>query len=271
MPAIQLARLKKQVSELADLYHDPVAFRRLLTDILDFYADRTHRFGYAGEPPPILPTHNVPAPVMRQIIKELSTHASMDAESSLNLIDYLWKQSYLEENLLAAYLLGFIEPGNSEQIIKRVNTWLETKPEEILLNTILENSLANLLKSAPEMVIQAIEEWLAAPDQYYQHVGLKAIQPLIDQNKFDDLTVIFKLITPYIRSSSIVIQPDVIDVLISLARRTPSETAYTLRRILEASDNNNAAWYVRQTIKHFPNDIQSKLRDLLHENRKRKQ
>ena len=55
MPAIQLTRLRLQTAGLAESFANPQAFVRGLHDLLDYYADRTHRPGQSGAPAP-LPT-----------------------------------------------------------------------------------------------------------------------------------------------------------------------------------------------------------------------
>ena len=83
MPAIQLARLKIQSVRLAENFADPHTFARELRGLLDFYAERTHRPGQVGEPPPILPAYNVPPQVMRQVERELSPIAIQDPHQQL--------------------------------------------------------------------------------------------------------------------------------------------------------------------------------------------
>ncbi len=269
MPAIPLARLKKQVAELADLFHDPVAFRSALSKILDEYADRIRRHGQAGEPPPLTTAYNVPAPVLRQILIELSSYPATYPESGLTLCDYLWKQSYLEEKLLAAFFLGYVKLAHPQPVLERAMDWLASKPEEKLVNAILDHSLVTLRQYTPEIITKLIEEWIVDSNPYYKSLGLKALLPLIDQQSFDDLSIVFGWINPLIRASPSEVKSDVISVLRVLARRAPNETAYTLRRIMESSEDNHAAWYIRQSLQFFPGPMQAKLRQALQEDRHR--
>ena len=50
MPAIQPVRLKRQSALLVEQFNNPAAFIRSLHHLLEFYADRVHRPGQAGEP-----------------------------------------------------------------------------------------------------------------------------------------------------------------------------------------------------------------------------
>ena len=70
MPAIDLARLKKQTAQLANLFDQPSDFLRELKEILDFYVNRTLR-SQGVAPSSVLPTYRTPSVVLRQIETEL--------------------------------------------------------------------------------------------------------------------------------------------------------------------------------------------------------
>ena len=69
MPAIDLARLKKQTAQLADLFDQPSAFLRELREVLEFYVNRTLR-SQSVAPSSVLPTYRPPVVVLRQVEKE---------------------------------------------------------------------------------------------------------------------------------------------------------------------------------------------------------
>lgn len=70
MPAIDLARLKKQTAQLADMFDQPAVFLRELREVLEFYVNRTLR-SQSVAPSSVLPTYRTPVVVLRQIEKEL--------------------------------------------------------------------------------------------------------------------------------------------------------------------------------------------------------
>lgn len=106
MPAIQPARLKRQVADLVALYSQPTAFVRQLHSMLDLYSDHTQRQGQAGIPSPLMESYNTPAPVMRQIWHELSKTTRPHPNAALHLSDALWAEPNVDLQLLAARLLG---------------------------------------------------------------------------------------------------------------------------------------------------------------------
>ncbi len=106
MPAIQLARLKIQVTELLTHFQEPLDFLREFHSMLDFYADRTRRSGQSGKPKPLIRAYNVPRQVMRRIASDITPLVIADPENALLLADQLWGDGWYESRLLAIEILG---------------------------------------------------------------------------------------------------------------------------------------------------------------------
>jgi len=123
MPAIDLARLKKQTANLADIFGEPSAFLRELREVLEFYVNRSLR-SQSVAPSSVLPTYRTPVAVLRQIEKELGPVAEQQPILALELADALWDEGWLETKLLAAFLLGRIPP-QEERLLARLTAWTQ--------------------------------------------------------------------------------------------------------------------------------------------------
>ena len=99
MPTIDLARLKKQTAQLADVFDQPPEFLRQHREILDFYVNRTLR-SQGVAPSSVLPTYRTPQVVLRHIETELSSVADRQPIHALELADALWDEGWLETRLL---------------------------------------------------------------------------------------------------------------------------------------------------------------------------
>ena len=82
MPAIDLARHKKQTAHLADLFDQPNDFLREHREILDHYVNRTLR-SQGVAPSSVLPTYRTPVVVLRQIENELAPVAEKNPIQAL--------------------------------------------------------------------------------------------------------------------------------------------------------------------------------------------
>lgn len=265
MPAILPARLRQQAALLAEQFEQPDAFIRSLHHLLDFYADRTHRPGQAGEPPPLLSAYNVRPPVIRQVLQELVQLAPENPEAALNLCDALWNQPYLELRLLAAGLLGQLPVDPPEPVLERVQAWVKQGTEARLKTVLFDQGLARLRKEDPNLVLQRAEEWLSSADPFDQQLGLQAMLPLVSDPAYQNLPVFFRLIYTLVRSIPPGLRPDLLDVLAALARRSPQETAYFLRQTLLTLQSPDTAWLIRRSLPAFPLNTQESLRRALRE------
>jgi hypothetical protein len=262
MPAIRPVILKKQSALLADEFGQPEVYLRSLHHLLDQYANRAYRPGQAGKPKPLLEAYDVPQPVMRQLLLDLEPKARQEPETALALCRALWDESYLETRLLAAGLLGKI-PTLPDQILSQLKSFLDTAANDQVISTLLNQGLAWLRKTQPDWIIDQARDWLASSETIDQTLGLRILQPLIADPGFENLPVIFKLLASFTCEAPSALRQDLVDVVETLARRSPRETAFFLRESLGFSMCTTTAWLTRQVLPAFPPEVQAGLRQSL--------
>jgi len=263
MPAIQLAHLRQRCAAIADHFDQPDVVVSDMHALFSLYADRTHRAGQTGEPPPLLLSYNVPKPVLRQLLIEIRPRVITNRTAAFQLCDLLWREEYYEMRLLATQVLGLIAPLPPDPILDRVVWWIKSTPDEQFQRVILEQALNSLRAENPERLITQTNEWLADPDIKVIKMGLMAINPLITSSEYPNIPTFYRLVSPYVRSLPSPLRENVREIIESLAKRSPKETAHFLRQHLMITDNQDAAWLTRQCIELFPTELQESLRSLL--------
>jgi hypothetical protein len=263
MPAITPALLKQQAALLGDQYDSPAAFVRSLHHLLEFYADRAHRPGQTSLPPTLSPAYKVRPQVLRLVLQELVARASDEPEAGLILCDALWEQPVIEFRILAADLLGHIASPTADPILQRIYSWSQPDLEERLLNELLDHGLAGLRKDYPGDVVNLIRNWLGSEQRFEQHLGLRALLPVVNDYDFENLPVVFRLIQPLVRVTPPALRPELLDVLGALANRSPGEAAYFLRQTVSLPNSPDTPLLIRQCIKEFPATIQDDLRKIV--------
>lgn len=255
LPAIQPARLKQQASLLAETFEQPEAFLRGLHSLLDSYADRVIRHGQSGKPRALTPSYNVRAPLLRHLLLEIEPHIENKPASSLVLCDALWAKNFLEFRLLATLILGKIPLTPAQPVLERVTGWIGADLEEKLTTALLTNALVRLRQEQPQNVIDLAKTWLNNASLFYQQIGLRTLPPLIQEPAFENLPSFFQLIQPFVLKVHPTLRPDLLDVLTTLARRSPGETAYFLRQSLAMPENPDTGFIIRQLLQQFPEDM----------------
>lgn len=265
MPAIDLARLKKQTARLADLFGQPAEFLREHREILDYYVNRTLRTTTVA-PSSVLPTYRTPTVVLRHIENELALVAERQPIQALELADALWDEGWLETRLLAAYLLGRIPP-QEERLLARLTAWTQAVRDPSVRAALLTTSLTRLRKETPDLFLILVKEWLHPARQRMWSNGIQALVPLIESPDFDNLPPIFELVEPAIKAAPAALQFDLQELITVLYQASPDETAYFLQQILKGTKSPLPAVALRRMSPELPADLQVSLREMLREKR----
>ena len=261
MPAIDLARLKKQTAHLADLFDQPSTFLSEHREILDFYVNRSLR-SQGVAPSSVLPTYRTPTVVLRQIETELSSVAEKQPIQALELADALWDEGYLETRLLAAFLLGRIPP-QEERLLARLTAWTQAVRDPSVRAALLTTSLTRLRKETPDLFLVLVKEWLYPARQRMWPNGIEALVPLISSQEFDNLPPIFEIIEPIVRTAPAALQFDLQELIIALYKASPDETIHFIQQILKSTKSPLLAVALRRMSPRLPQDLQGYLREIL--------
>ena len=261
MPAIDLARLKKQTAQLADIFGEPAVFLRELREILEFYVNRSLR-SQSVAPSSVLPTYRTPVVVLRQIEKELGPVAEQQSILALELADALWDEGWLETRLLAAFLLGRIPP-QEERLLARLTAWTQAVRDPEVRAALLTTSLTRLRKETPDLFLVLVKEWLHPARQRMWSNGVQALVPLISSPDFDNIPPILEIVEPIIKVSPAALQFDLQELIIALFEASPDETIYFLQQILKGTRSPLPAAALRRMSPELPQELQANLRDML--------
>jgi hypothetical protein len=262
MPAIDLARLRKQANRLADFFFLPDEFMKHLREMLDFYVNYTLRTKENVAPGSNLKTYRTPPVVIRQIENELRTVAEANPHYALELADLLWDEGALETRLLAAFLLGRIPP-QEERLLARLTAWTQQIRDPAVRAALLSTSLYRMRKETPDKFFGLIKEYLHPGRARTWSNGIQALLPMIADSDFDNLPPILDIVEPIIMAAPTTLQLDLEDLIIALYRASPSETTFLLKQVLATTENPMTAISLRRISTSFPLDLQNELKEHL--------
>ena len=265
MPAIDLARLKKQTAHLADLFDQPADFLREHREVLDHYVNRTLR-SQGVAPSSVLPTYRTPTVVLRHIENELGPIAEKRPIHALELADALWDEGWLETRLLAAYLLGRIPP-QEERLLARLTAWTQAVRDPSVRAALLTTSLTRLRKETPNLFLILVKEWLHPARQRMWSNGVQALVPLITSSDFDNLPPIFEIVEPILKASPATLQSDLKELLSALYEASPDETIHFIQQILKETKNTLTATALRRMAPELPHELALSIRETLRQKR----
>ncbi|MEA4906870.1 MAG: DNA alkylation repair protein [Anaerolineaceae bacterium] len=263
MPAVQIPRLKAQISQLIWRFTRPEEFRAELKQLFELYADRTYRPGQTVQALKHAPAYHVPILVMRQLELDLAAPCQENPEAALSVADSIWAEEYLELRQVAAFLLGQVPLDPPERILERLRSWCQPAENRLVLEAALQSGSYRLRKEQPARWLALAGEWLWDQSSPYRSMGLKALLPLVKDRQNQNLPPIFQMIGPLVQSPTTALQSDLAEVLEELAKRSPVETAYFLRQILSLSQHPETLRLVRRTLPALTPQAQASLRSAM--------
>lgn len=264
MPAIDLARLRKQAARLADFFFVPDEFIKHLDETLDFYVNYSVRKQPALAPGVNLQTYRTPTVVVKQIEQELSVLADKNenSDAALDLADHLWDENYLETRLLAAFLLGRIPP-QEERLLARLTAWTQQVHEIKLRAELLNKSLTRMRREAPEKFLELIGEWLQKERTFLWPNGIQAVISAVSDPEFTNLPHLFQVIEPIMEAAPSKFQIEIEELILALYKASPTETSYFLRQVLINSADPMTAITLRRISPSFPTELKEEMREFI--------
>jgi hypothetical protein len=262
MPAIEIARLRKQANRLADFFFVPDEFVRYLREILDFYVNHSLRQKQEIAPGSDLSTYRTPAAVLRQIENQLRAVAEANPGHALDLADLLWDEGALETCLLAAYLLGCMPP-QEELMLARLTAWTQQTRGPLVRAALLSTSTARMRRELPGQFLLLIREWLHPERPHTWPHGIQALLPLIEDTRYENLPPIFDAVEPVFAAAHAKIQPDLERLILALYGASPRETTFFLRQLLASAENPLTTVTMRRILPALPTALQSEVQEFL--------
>jgi hypothetical protein len=260
MPAIQTALLQQQAAQLSTHFADPSAYVSALEKMLEGYVVPVQRQGRTRSVRPILFTYETPAPVLKQLQLELTYQAKLQPQQALAIADALWAKRTIETRLLGARLLGVIPELRASDYTSRLETWSLENRELLLAPELTERATLALCEQSPDKLVAFVRRLLAETEPRKQVFALGALNTLLQIDHFGDLPSIFSMLAKISRDPDKKMRSALVEVLSTLAARSPKETTYFLEQLLAKKPSEGAQWLARQVAKALPEESRQSLR-----------
>jgi hypothetical protein len=265
MPAVELSRIKKQAEELAACFQQPVEFRRLLVDRLEFYADRVTRPGDRVRPAPLIPRYGVP-PLFLQAVEQASQKSAYESpDAALVLARELWKEEYLEPRLVAASLIGMAARKEPQEAASLLLQYCIPKENPLVQEALLQRSGAQLREANLDVWFDLVERWINSESLSQKLIGFRALLGVIEDREFENLPVIYRLLTYPVETTDRSTMHELEPLIIAMVRRSAMETSYFLRQSYNRTHNPILARLIRKCLPIFPQESQAALRKVVQE------
>lgn len=247
MPAIDQARLDRQIQDVVAAFREPARFRHRVLDLLEFYASRI-RPTAPGSGTASVRSLGVPVPVLRAVETALRGPAVEDRLAGAIAAETLWTAPIVEARLLAITLLEF---QLSEEIPPWVEAWAQTAGDPVLLERLASGPVRMVRHHDPEQYWKAIRAYLASSHDAEVILGLRSLEASIEDLDAAEVPRAFEALAGLAPVEAGEPWRAHVAVVRALARRSPPETARFLVDQIEHA-HLGAARMARQTLEAFP-------------------
>lgn len=262
MPTIDLSRLKQEAAEISEYFSQPEAYLRAVERLLQTYSVPVHRQGRVKGMRPVLPSYEVPPPLMKHLQLEMTLQAEDSPDQALRVADGLWAKRNIETRQLAARLLGAID-GHVDEITRRLEAWALENYEPLLAPELAHEGTRQLAAKYPDDLVTFAGSLLVQKELRLQALAIGALSSLLSDTRYANLPAIFELLAAPTAEASRGLRPDLAALLAQMAERSPQETEFFLMQCLGSSTTPGTAWVARQVMKSLPEESQMRLRPVM--------
>ena len=265
MPAIQLARLNDELSHLLTFFDQPADFTRVLQELLEKYAAWSFRPGEVTRRHLQVAQYHSPALVMQKLAQAIKPACEKEPQNALALADLLWGNQYYEMRLVAARILNCLPLSCVEEVVTRMQNWVNSNENQYLVAMLLEVGGARLRTLSYEKWLELMQGWMDDEHSDMRRFGLRAALVSIKDRDFRYLPNIFQMVTLSFLKAQHDFRPLLHEILEALIERSPVETSFFLRQLLLRQPAQETKRIIRKNLVGLPADVQRELRDLLSE------
>jgi hypothetical protein len=241
MPPIDLTRLRARTAALAERFADPAATTTAVHQMLDDYADRSHRSSPRVAGRSLGYSFKVSPPVLRAIVMALRGPAQANPPAAMDAADRLWKNGSREERRIASELLGHVALQQPAEALALIEAWAPRIEAAETADALAEHGLGPLMRSHPARYLAEARRWVSFPQKWVRRFGLAALMPLVKDKQWDNVPGALSVVRLAMADSDGDVRRAAVAVLEGLAAKSPSEISQFLREQAGRTNTNTGS------------------------------
>ena len=253
-PTLLRARAAEAAAKLVNPEECAATVHRLLHD----YADRTRRVSpklAETAPPNELKT---PAPVLRSVIGALRKPGQAAPAYTLGVAKFLWAYGSVEEQQVAAELLGLVAAKAPDEALALIDSWLPELESGGSADALARHAFRPLLSADPFTHLANARRWVQQPNRWIRRFGIATVSALAQDRRWDDVPGALEVLRHVMGEADPLVRQSVIAALIDLVPRSPADVITFLNEHA-ARRNHNTHFILRAVLKHLPAEAQTEL------------
>jgi hypothetical protein len=241
MPPINLPHLRARTAALAERFADPAATAAAVRQLLDDYADRSHRSSPRVASRSLAYSFKVSPPVLRAVVAALRGPAQANPAAAMAVADRLWQGGSREERLIAARLLGEVALRQPDPALALIEGWAMRIESAETADALAEHGLGPLMRSDPARYLAEARRWVAFPHKWVRRFALSALLPLVKDRQWDNVPSALTVVRLAMADADGDVRHAAVTVLSRLAPKSPAEIGQFLREQAARTNTHTGA------------------------------
>jgi DNA alkylation repair enzyme len=241
MPPIDLPRLRARTAALAERFADPSATATAVRQMLDDYADRSHRASPRVASRSLGYSFKVAPPVLRAIVTALRGPAQANPAAAMDMANQLWKNGSREERRIAAELLGQVALPQPAEALALIEAWAPRIEGSETADALAEYGLGPLMIADPARYLAEARRWVTFPQKWVRRFGLAALMPLVHDRQWDNVPSALSVVRLTMADIDGDVRRAAVAVLVGLAAKSPAEIGQFLREQASRTNTNTGS------------------------------
>jgi len=245
MPAVDPARLKREMESLRTALPDLERFQREALDLIQRYEDKTQR------PARSLRTGRAfltPLPLIKMLVRELGSYMEDNPVLYQQAADTLWDSGNIELQYAAIQMAA---SRSGPDVPTSAERWARGCEAFEVLDELAGTGIGAWRDTSCDHFLSQVEIWLEKPWIRVQTFALLALKHAAAQQAFQDLPTVFRLVHPVDRFERRESRRALVQLVEELARRSPQEAAFFVIDELQEG-GKHAKQLARKTLPIFP-------------------
>jgi hypothetical protein len=255
MPAIDVAQIRIEATQLLNFYNEPEAFAKEAREFFQAHSDPLFRRSPTVTVHAPLNSYGAPPMVMRTLIGGLRKVATSYPQYTLPVVQRLWADTVREQRLLAIELLGLIVNSSANEAETLMNRWIIELDDLELAEALAIHVGGAWILGDARVRLDRVREWVNSPQKHQRQFGVMSLLPLAKLRNFGDVALALSTLTGVMREDDTEIRKSVARVIREMSVRGPAETTRFLSTWADTIDKNTD-WIIRHSVEKL--DVETK-------------
>ncbi len=263
MPAIQIDRLKAQIQSILEPKFSADIFLVSLRSLMEAHANLAFRKDNRSQQHHDLESYHLTPVIVNQLQFQFTQFTKENPDLAITYADLLWEEPFIEMKQFSGIFLSALPEQKIPEILQRIINWNNSTSDKAIRNIIFNDCTKTIRLHGLDKWLEIIKSWVDSGNPFLLLTGIQSILILLQDPKFDNIPFVFSAISSVTLLHQEKISNGMSELIQKLLIRNTIETTFFIKSLIISQPSNDLFRIIRRNLDYFPEDQQSKIRQLM--------